>query len=153
MSDTLTQDLSLNASQAVEYFGSGYNCAQSVVCAFCDQFELPHNEARKIASGLGGGIGGLRQTCGALTGAVLLMGLKHGDYDLHDNNAKRRYYALIKGLESEFAEKFGSSNCRELLINAKAHFTNSPLSRDDNYYKSRPCAAFVAYACELFKST
>ena len=108
--------------KAVELFSSGYNCSQSVFCSCCEKLGMSHEQGQMIASGFGGGIGGLRRTCGALTGAVMLLGLKYGDYDPNDRESKRQHYQRVKDLEAKFSEKFGTSICKELLIKAKAHF-------------------------------
>lgn len=138
--------------KAVEYFNNGYNCSQSVVCAYCEDFGIPHEEGRKISAGFGGGIGGLRRTCGALTGAVMLLGLLNEAYDIDDNSSKTEFYQLVKTFEADFSRKFQTSNCKELLTNAKVHFADSPLVRDKEYYSSRPCSTFVAYVCELLEA-
>ena len=136
--------------KAIELFQSGYNCSQSVLCSRCEEFGMPHEQGRMLASGFGGGISGLRRTCGALTGAVMLLGLKYGDYDPNNRELKYHHYQRAKDLEKKFSEKFGTSICKELLLKAKVHFEDSPMARTEEYYATRPCAVFVAYACELF---
>ncbi len=137
--------------KGVDLFTSGYNCAQSVVCAFCEEFGVPHATGQKLASGFGGGIGGLRRTCGAFSGAVIIIGLLYGDYDPNDKVKKREFYQIIKEAEKKFTERFQTSICKELLINAKSHFEDSPMARTPEYYASRPCTIFVAYACEILE--
>lgn len=145
------ENKSERVKKSLKLFNSGYNCAQSVVCAYSDIFGISIEEGRKLSSGFGGGIGGLRRTCGAFSGLVILLGLKHGAYDPNDNTAKRAYYKLIQDCEQEFKDKFETSNCKELLTKAGAHFSESPMARNEEYYSKRPCAVFVACASELFE--
>ncbi len=142
---------STKAMKAIEFFNSGYNCSQSVVCAYCKDFGITHDIGKKLASGFGGGLGSLRRTCGALSGTAILLGLKFGDYDPTDIVAKRNYYQLIKDAEALFSQMFHSSICKELLTEAKAHFSSSPMARTKDYYATRPCAVFVGYACNIFE--
>ena len=143
---------SARVKKSIKHFNSGYNCSQSVLCSYADLFDLDHDNAMKLASGFGGGLGGMRRTCGALTGAIMLTGLLHGNYDPNDNKSKRAFYKIIQNLEAQFTAKFQTSNCKELLTNAKVHFESSPMERTPEYYSARPCSVFVSYACELFET-
>ncbi len=145
-------DKSEGVNKAVNLFNNGYNCSQSVVCAYCEELGISHEMGKRIASGFGGGLGGLRRTCGALTGAIIIAGLKHGSYDPTDIILKREYYQIIKDIEQEFSIKFSTSICKDLLKKSKAHFEASPMARTEEYYATRPCAVFVAYASEILES-
>jgi C_GCAxxG_C_C family probable redox protein len=101
--------------QAVEMFDEGYSCSQSIVAAYGDQFGLDKKTALKIASGLGGGIGATGETCGAVTGAVLILGLKYGTTDPKDKNTKYETYKKVQVFCEEFKTRAGSLICRELL--------------------------------------
>src|SRR5512142_3384750 len=89
---------------AVAYFNQGYNCAQSVAAAYADEFGLDVATALKMTAGFGGGMGGLRETCGAVSGLVFIAGLQLGDYAPNDNDAKKQLYALVKRAVHEFVE-------------------------------------------------
>ena len=103
------------ADIAAKNFEAGYNCAQSVLLAFCEDLCIDEEEALKISCGFGGGMGGQGETCGAVSGAYMIIGLKYGRVKLEDKQAKEKTYLLIR----EFAEKFKKKNryisCRELL--------------------------------------
>ena len=139
--------------QAEQYFLSGYNCAQAVLCAFCDVTGIDHLTARKMASSFGGGMGKLREVCGALSGAFAVVGLLWGDYDVNDNKAKAAHYATVRGIAEEFIGLHGTINCAELvkgIANAKG---SDPHERTPEYYKTRPCVRFVGDAAEIVDKT
>jgi len=103
------------ANEAVACFHSGFNCAQAVFSTYCEELGLDKKEALRIACGFGAGMGRLQETCGAVTGAYLLIGLKHGKYLQEDNAAKENTYALIQKFAALFVERNKSTNCRDLL--------------------------------------
>ena len=92
---------------------SGYNCAQAVVCAYCDRFGLDENTAFKMAEGFGLGMG-LMEVCGALTGAFMLAGCKQSKGCSHPGETKAQTYKLTKALAAAFEEKNGTYLCRTL---------------------------------------
>ncbi|MDR2244137.1 MAG: C-GCAxxG-C-C family protein [Burkholderiales bacterium] len=104
-------------NEVLEYFdnGKGFNCTQSVLLAYCDDLGLDKKLALKVACGLGSGMGRLGYTCGAVSGAHLVIGLKHGNFLSEDKASKEKTYALVREFEKKFAEKNGTTICRELL--------------------------------------
>ena len=102
-------------SHALSTFDSGFNCSQSVLTAFCDEFGLHDELAFRIACGFGGGMGRMAKTCGAVTGAFMVIGLKYGQTQNNDKTTKEKTYTLIKELADLFTKKHGSIECRELL--------------------------------------
>ena len=134
-----------------ELFSQGYNCAQSVFLSHADAFGLAPELARRLAAPLGGGLGGLRRTCGAVTALALLAGLRHGDYDPNDLEAKTAFYALIQRFDAEFAAEFGTSQCAQLLADAGCEVASTPSVRDAGYYAARPCARCIEFADRLFE--
>lgn len=102
-------------SHALSTFDSGFNCSQSVLAAFCNEFGLRDEIAFKIACGFGGGMGRAAKTCGAVTGAFMIIGLKYGQTQSNDKAAKERTYGLVREFADLFAKKHGSIECRELL--------------------------------------
>lgn len=132
-----------HAERAVSLFTQGYNCAQSTAAAFADEFGLSKEEILKIMAGFGGGIGGLRGTCGAVSGMAFIAGLALGEYEPEDNEAKTRLYAEVQGAHGEFLEEFGTDSCRELLDRAGCDYSAVPSVRTPEYYASRPCARFI----------
>lgn len=134
---------------AENYFVSGYNCAQAVLCAYCDLTGIDNETALRFASSFGGGMGKLREVCGALSGAFAVVGLLYGGYDVNDNNKKSEHYALVRRIAEEFKELHSTINCGELvegIANAKG---SNPAERTPEYYKTRPCARFVGDACDI----
>ncbi|MDR0496836.1 MAG: C-GCAxxG-C-C family protein, partial [Treponema sp.] len=92
--------------EAIDCFNNGFNCSQAILSTYCEEFGLDKNTALKIACGLGGGMGRLQETCGAVSGAYLLIGLIHGKGIKEDDTAKEKTYTLVR----EFAKKFEERN-------------------------------------------
>lgn len=101
--------------KAVELFKSGYNCSQSVVAAFADMYGFTQEQALRMSASFGGGIGRMRQTCGAACGMFLLAGLEKGAVEGKDREGKAANYALVQQLAEEFRKRNGSMICAELL--------------------------------------
>ena len=134
--------------QAAELFLSGCNCAQAVLVAFSDLTGLDTDTAKKISCGFGGGIGRLREVCGAVSGMVMAVGLLYGYTDPGKNDAsKKAHYALVQELAGKFREENGSIICRELLDNPPSDPNPSP--RTEEYYKTRPCTRMVMTAARI----
>lgn len=128
------------ADKARDMFYEGYNCCQAVVGAFAEEFGMDKPEALKFAEGMGGGMGRMRLTCGAVSAMALLAGLAKSS-GLPKNLQKRgEIYALVRTMADEFAQKNGSVICAELL-GAALPKDNSPIpeERTAEYYKKRPC--------------
>ena len=133
-----------------EWFAQGYNCAQAIVLAHAQDFGLAPDLAQRLAAPLGGGLGGLRRTCGALTGLCLLAGLRRGDYAPDDLAAKTDFYALVQRLDAEFTAEFGTGQCAVLLAGAGCEAAPAPAARTAEYYAARPCARCLAFADRLY---
>ena len=102
-------------SEAVACFNDGFNCSQAIFSTYCEDFGLDKKTALKIACGFGAGMGRLQETCGAVTGAYLLIGLKYGKCIKADEPAKEKTYALVREFTKLFEERNKTTNCRELL--------------------------------------
>ncbi len=135
---------------AVELFKEGYSCSQAVLLAFAKELDLDKETAAKMASSFGGGMGRLREVCGAFSGLLLAVGLKFGYADPKNLQAKTAHYALVQKLAAEFKEKNGSIVCRELL-GLSGPQTPVPEARTPAYYKKRPCTDMIACAAELME--
>ena len=133
--------------KAAELFQEGYNCAQAVAIAFCDVTGLDKDYTAKLVSGFGGGMGGLREVCGAVSGMFFVMGHLYGYESPTDDGAKKELYAKVRGLAEKFKEENGSIICRDLLINIPTDPNPSP--RTAEYYAKRPCARMVMVAARL----
>jgi C_GCAxxG_C_C family probable redox protein len=100
---------------AVSLFKQGFSCSQAVFAAYGDCFGLDREMALRIAAGFGGGMGRMAQTCGAVTGAFMLIGMKHGSVDAKARQAKEKTYELVRKFAGKFSDRHGSLLCRELL--------------------------------------
>ena len=133
--------------KAAELFLQGYNCAQAVAVAFCDVTGLEEKATAKMVSPFGGGMGRLREVCGAVSGMFFVLGQLYG-YDTNDDDLhKKEVYEQVQELAGKFRESCGSIICRELLDNPPSDPNPSP--RTAEYYKERPCALLVKTAAEL----
>jgi len=103
------------ADTARQRFRDGYNCSPPVLLAFADAFDLPPGLALRLAAPFGGGIGRTGETCGAVTGALMVLGLRHASTVASDQEAKDRQYQLARDLLAQFKRRHGSTLCRELL--------------------------------------
>lgn len=133
--------------KAEELFLSGYNCAQSVFCAFCEDFGIDFKTGLKMTSSMGGGMGRLREVCGAVSSMFLIAGLKFGYIENNNDEIKAKHYKLIQDLAEEYKKENGSIICRELLGEDKNGFI--PEKRTNEYYKKRPCTEFIKFAAKL----
>ena len=134
---------------AEQLFREGYNCAQSVLIAFGDLTGLEKETAAKLASSFGGGIGRMREVCGAVSGAAMALGLVKGYADPTDPEAKKAHYHLVQEFARRFREKNGSIICRELLSGVSVQQGSDPEARTAEYYKKRPCPELVRQAAEI----
>ena len=131
------------AQIALGYFNQGFNCAQSVFAAFHQEMGLSEPEALRIASSMGGGIGGLREVCGAFSGLSLALGALKGYDSPTDQEAKKAHYALIQQQAAAFTQTYGTLICRDLLASHDIAVSAIPAARDAAYYKARPCARYI----------
>ena len=143
--------MGVKANKAIELFKEGYNCSQAVLCAFCDELGMDFDTALKISSSFGGGMGRMREVCGAVSGLFMAAGLKFGYNSPDDTDAKKEHYKLIQELAEKFKEKNGTIICRELLNNPSETPSYVPDERTKEYYKKRPCAELVGEAAEIFE--
>ena len=136
--------------KAVSLFKEGYNCSQSVVAAFADLYGFSHEQALKMSASFGGGIGRMRQTCGAACGLFMLAGLETGSVDGKDREGKEANYKVVQELAEEFKKRNGSLICAELLGIAPRPQDPQPEARTEAYYQKRPCADMVASAVRIY---
>lgn len=138
-------------ARAVELFKMGYNCAQSVTAAFADEYGYTEEQALKMSASFGGGIGRMRETCGAACGMFILAGLETGCVDPDDRQGKADNYAFVQKLAGEFREKNGSLICAELLgLRERKPQVPTPEQRTESYYMKRPCAKMVETAARIW---
>ena len=135
--------------KAAELFLQGYNCAQAVAIAFCDMTGLEPKFAAKMASSFGGGMGRMREVCGAVSGMLMVAGLLYGYDGPDEGEAKMEHYKLVQELAGQFREKAGSIVCREILKNPPSDPVPSP--RTEEYYRQRPCVRMVYTAAIILE--
>ena len=136
-------------TKAAELFVDGYNCAQAVAVAFCDQTGLTPEFSARMASSFGGGMGRMREVCGAVSGMLLVAGILYGYDASDDDGAKKAHYALVQELAGKFREQVGSIVCREILKNPPSD--PAPTPRTEAFYKDRPCARMVYLAASILE--
>lgn len=138
------------SEQAVDCFLNGFNCSQAVFSTYCQEYGLEVETALKIACGFGAGVGCLGETCGAVSGALMTIGLKYGKYRAEDHPSKEKTYALVKEFISRFEKKNGSIRCKDLLgvdISTAEGYQNAA----DNRLFRTTCPAMVGLACEILE--
>ena len=145
-----SQEIDQRVEKAVALFKQGFNCSQSVVAACADIYGIDEQTALRISASFGGGIGRMRQTCGAACGMFLLAGLENGSAVPGDAEGKKQNYALVQDLAAKFKGENGSLICAELLGIAPKPQEPTPEARTEAYYQKRPCADMVASAVKIY---
>jgi len=138
------------SEKALRFYSEGFNCAQSVIVSFADIMNIDEETALRLASGFGGGMGRMQNTCGAITGAFMVIGYLRGNYKQGDDEAKEITNQLIQELSRQFVELHGTINCKA-LINFDL---NTPEGREQaenaNVFNKR-CSLFVKSSVELLE--
>ena len=135
--------------KAATYFVEGYNCAQAVIMAFSDLIGMDEKACARISSSFGGGMGRLREVCGAVSGMLMVAGVLYGYDTKDDDEIKKTHYTRVQELAGKFKEEVGSIICREILKNPPSDPTPSP--RTEQYYKDRPCVHMVTTAVRVME--
>lgn len=137
--------------RAGQLFLEGYNCSQSVFTAFCHRFGIDEETAKRISAGLGGGVGRMREVCGAVSGAAMVLGSVASAVSGDDKESKAKNYELVRRFAEEFKKRHGDTIiCREMLrLNIPMENTAMPENRTAEYYKNRPCLKAVEDAAEI----
>ncbi len=137
--------------KAMALFKEGYNCSQAVMGAFAEDMGMELDTALMLSSSFGGGMGRMREVCGAVSGMFMAVGLKMGYSDPKDSEAKTAHYKRIQDLAEKFKERNRYIVCRQLL-GLEGQDTNPvPAERTQEYYKKRPCAELVGDAAEILE--
>ena len=133
---------------AGELFLGGCNCAQAVFLAFSDVTGIDRKLAGKLSSPFGGGMGRMREVCGAVSGMMMVLGTLYGyDETVEDDGQKKQLYKDVQALADKFRAECGSIICREILKNPPSD--PNPTPRTAEFYKKRPCAKMVLTAGRL----
>lgn len=130
---------------AKSYFMKGYNCSQSVAMAFSEEMKMDIEQVRRLTIGFGGGMGRMREVCGAVSGMTFVISA------LYDEE-KGDIYKRVQHVAGKFSEENGSFVCRELLgLDIKGADDPAPEKRTKQYYKKRPCAELVELAGNILE--
>lgn len=152
--------------RAKELFLEGYNCSQAVFVAYADKYGLDKELALRLSASFGGGMGRMREVCGAVSGMMMVAGMETGQVKPRDAESKKANYDMVQKLAKRYKEEYGSIICKELLGLVPMHgqekkdgdgnelkiaeFTDTrPEARTEEYYKKRPCLEQIQKACDI----
>ncbi len=130
------------ADDAIECFKKTFSCSQAVLSTFGPEMGLEKNLALRVAGAFGGGMARMGETCGAVTGALMVIGLKYGKTDVQDEAAKEKTYACAREFIDRFLAQHGSIKCRELLTFEIGTPEGQRRFKEENCLALR-CTAFV----------
>ena len=136
---------------AEQNFRKGYNCSQSVFLAFRDLYDMDEAAAARLSSSFGGGMGRLREVCGAVSGMFLVAGMLYGYDSPNAQQEKAEHYKRIQELAKAYEDENGSIVCRELLGLTHKRQEPNPQKRTEEYYKKRPCPKLVQMAAAIME--
>ena len=139
----------MHGEKAKANFLQGYNCSQAIVAAFADEIDIPFEMLMTLVSPRGGGLGRLREVCGTVTGAAIVLGAKYGYSRPKDFDGKKTLYKYVQEFARRFKEINGSYICRELLAGVGASTGGEPEKRTEDYYKKRPCPELCKISAEI----
>lgn len=142
-------ELTDHAEIAVSLFREGYNCAQATFLAFSDLIGMDRKTALRLSSSFGGGMGRLREVCGAMSGVFMVAGLLWGYEKPGDLDSKKAHYARIQSLAEAFRARRGSIVCRELMRGVPVSPGPEPAKRDEGFYAERPCLRCISDAASI----
>ena len=142
-------DVEARAERAREAFEQGYNCSQAVVVAYADVLGQDPDMLATLVQPLGGGMGRLREVCGAVSGMFMVSSVAYQGAPTTDRNVRTQIYGGVQELAARYRSECGSIVCRELLGLAQKSDTPEPEERTPEYYKRRPCSEYVALAARM----
>lgn len=134
--------------QALNCFQDGFNCAQAVLSTYASQFNMDKEMALRVAGGFGGGMGSMGETCGAVTGAFMVIGLKYGKTQKEDKEAKWKTYKMVQEFTKRFTDKYSSIKCQDLLGCDLSTPEGNKLAKEKNLFKTL-CPLFVEEAIDI----
>lgn len=147
----MTDNYSKRGSLAKEYFLKGYNCTQSIVLAFSDVINIEKELLLKLSSPFGGGMGRMREVCGAVSGMYIVLGTVCGYHLPEDKQGKLKLYNQVRELAEKLRQKRGTIICRELLQNIEHTEGGIPEERTAEYYQKRPCGDIIAETAQMLE--
>jgi len=150
--------------KAKALFLEGYNCSQAVFAAYAERYGLDKELALRLSASFGGGMGRMREVCGAVSAMFMVAGMETGQVRPRDPEAKKANYDMVQKLARRYREEFGSIICKELLglvpmqgraekgsgtLEAAEFTDTTPAARTEEYYKKRPCLEQIQRACDI----
>ncbi len=138
------------ADDAAAIFTNGFSCSQSVCLAFAEDFGIDRETALKLSCALGGGMAHTGNTCGAVTGALMVIGMKYGRTRLNDLAAKDKTYEAANAFITEFLQRNHSLNCTDLIGHNLSDPNALALAREKKLFHTK-CALFVRDAGEILE--
>ncbi|WP_301665355.1 C-GCAxxG-C-C family protein [Methanoculleus frigidifontis] len=136
--------------EAVSRFSEGFSCSQAVCSVFAGDYGLTDEQALKVASGFGGGMGQTGGTCGVVSGAVIVLGLAYGATSPDEKEAKAKTYALVQEFVAEFSRRHGAVDCPALLGCDLATPEGRERARQEGLTR-KVCPAYVRSAAEILE--
>jgi C_GCAxxG_C_C family probable redox protein len=144
------EEIEKRTDQAVDFFEAGYNCAQSVLLAYADLYGLDNEMAAQMATSFGGGMGRLREVCGAVSGMFMVLGFEYPFIDTKDKASKNENYKKVQETAAEFKASMSSIICvRFAKPETRSQHYESAAETDQRILCHRPCAKCVAIAAEI----
>ena len=145
----MNEELEKKVNKAISYFEGGYNCSQAVFMAYSDAYGIEQETAAKLATSFGGGMGRLREVCGAVSGMFLILGLHYPATDTQNKITKAQNYDAVQRTANKFKAEMGSYICADLLKTKREPENPEPTERNAKYYSLRPCTRCVAIAAQI----
>lgn len=152
MNSTIAINVDERVERARNFFTAGYNCAQAVAMAFDDVMEMDVTTVARIAAPFGGGMGRMREVCGAVSGMTLVAGSICPSVDPKNMEERKANYALVQNFAAQFRAENGDIVCRRLLglePAVESAESTMPSERTAEYYRKRPCVEYVATAARI----
>ncbi len=140
-----------HGERAEKLFKDGCNCSQAVFGAYAKELGFDFDMAMKLSSSFGGGMGRMREVCGAVSAIFMVAGVKYGVGAYCTDDEKKAHYQRIQDIAARLKEINGSIICRDLLgLEGTNHTEATPTKRTETFYKKRPCAEICKIVCDVF---
>ena len=143
--------MSTRSDIAVEKFLAGYNCAQAVIYSFCDDLGFDKNTSLKLTCGFGAGMARKQEVCGAITGGIIVIGLKYGRGEGQDRTLTDKTYQKVRELMSQFESRYGTCICRTLLNGCNLDTPSGQQHFKENDLLNKTCKGCVKTAVETLE--
>ena len=138
------------ADTAAQYFDQSRNCAQAVLASYAGDFGMDKNQALSISVGFGAGMGRVQEVCGAVSGAIMVLGLRSGFKEEDGRGKINDAYAQVRSFIEEFTKQKGTIKCRELLSGCDLSTEEGQKIFKQNNLRGN-CREYVRLACELLE--